>query len=170
MKRLLIMAICFITLSGCWSGQLKRIVVVDKDGYMTVGDTLYKARDLQGMPDIQEKHLPWQESEPQLSNYQDKRTYALLLHESEHSKQMKGMFRCAAFCISYNMSKDFRWKMESEAYRIEIETLVRLGAWNDATDIDDFAARISKNDHYKGMISYDDARRWVTETAKGGKP
>jgi hypothetical protein len=120
-----------MALTGCYTGKLRRIVEYDADHYMTVGDTLYRPKNLGFLPRIEERHFEWLDNPPPVDrlDYVQVTRLAMLRHENVHAVQQKGVARAWWFQLSYVLSRKARWKAEQEAYRIEMLTYHEYGYW-----------------------------------------
>lgn len=161
--RFLLTLLLFPVFTGCWSGQLKRVVEHDAMNYMCLGDTLYRpASPKYTGPHITESDFVWLEHAPAIDiSNNDVDKLALLRHENTHAKQMKGPFRFFWFLITYNTSKSVKRDMELEAYEVEIATFFEYDRWNDGMAAD-FAWYISDPDY--GFFTYNEAANWVDKT------
>jgi hypothetical protein len=80
---------------------------------------------------------------------------ATIAHESVHYEQQKGK-NFASWVAKYLANKDFRWRMESEAWEAEIKWWLEHGYFVEA----EWVAR-ALADGYGLMISYEKALDWA---------
>lgn len=150
-------------LTGCYTGKIRRIVDYGSDHYMTVGDVLYRPKNLQYLPHIEQRHLEWIDSPPPIGI--DPTTVArlaMLRHEQVHAVQQKGIVKGIIFQVSYLLSKKKRWQAEAEAYAAEIRTYIEYQCWKPWMRSQ--FVQYMMGEHYGNMTDKETAQLFVDTT------
>jgi len=86
-----------------------------------------------------------------------KRMNAYIAHEQTHIKQQGSFLNAFIWWIKWALSKSFRWKVESEAFEVEIKTLME-----EEIPVNKYYYINTLSTEYFGMISPDTAFKWVS--------